>query len=137
MKPLTYPRISEIALCRRGRCRFCRKSRSDTAIVVQVNCFRGDDAVFPVHAACIQGKKVRELLQILIETGTSRKGKACSEERTRFMSTSALTVTVSQRDMTEVTQAAIRQILDAIFKAPYNTESVSYTHLTLPTSDLV
>ena len=69
MTPSKYPRVSKIAFCRRGRCRLCRRPRSDTAIVVQVNWLCGDDAVFPVHASCIKGKKVHELLQILIERG--------------------------------------------------------------------
>lgn len=69
MKASKYPRVGDIVRSRRGRCRLCGQPKSDTAIVVRVNWLRGDDAVFPVHVACIQGKKVRELLQILIEKG--------------------------------------------------------------------
>ena len=64
-----YPRVGDIVRSRRGRCRLCSQPRSDTAIVVQVNWLRGDDAVFPVHAACIEGKKSPELLQLLIQKG--------------------------------------------------------------------
>ena len=69
MKQPKYPRVGEIVRSRRGRCRLCSQPKSDTAIVVQVNWLRGDDAVFPVHAECIKGKKSHELLQILIEKG--------------------------------------------------------------------
>lgn len=69
MKQSRYPRVGEIVRSRRGRCRLCNQPKSDTAIVVQVNWLRGDDEVFAVHAACIEGKKSHELLQILIERG--------------------------------------------------------------------
>ena len=69
MKASKYPRVGNIVRSRRGLCKLCGQPKSDTAIVVQMDWFRGDDEVFPVHVACIQGKKVRELLQILIEKG--------------------------------------------------------------------
>lgn len=69
MKHSKYPRVGEIVRSRLGRCRLCSQPKSDTRVVVQVNWLRGDDTVFPVHAACIEGKKSHELLQILIERG--------------------------------------------------------------------
>lgn len=69
MKQSKYPRIGEIVKCVRGRCRLCDKPRSNKAVIVQVNCFRGDDEVLTVHADCIKDLKPQEVLQLLIEKG--------------------------------------------------------------------